>query len=157
MVKASVLKGTFQPATELFADPSAEVQGLSFLTAVRLSWLRLELLDDPPAVDGCVLQPGDGSASPGHQPHHTFTKKTVRVIMKKTRRKIKRIQHSIIKVRNNFQSKIKSLCHYYQYYDLMACNTHFTRTCFLITKFLIQCCASGSVCFWTSWIRILLS
>ncbi len=76
MVKASVLKETFQLATELFDGPSAvDVQGLSFLTAVRLSLLRLELLNDPPVVDRCVLQPGDGSASPCYQPHHTFTKK----------------------------------------------------------------------------------
>ncbi len=105
MVKVSVLNGTFELATELLTTPSAvDVQGLSFLTALRLSWLRpfltglrlswlrLELLDDPPAVDRCVLQPGDGSASPCHQPHHTYTKKK-RFNYEQKKRKIKRMHH----------------------------------------------------------------
>ena len=34
---------------------------------------RLELLDDPPGVDGRVLEAGDGSAAPGYQPHQPCT------------------------------------------------------------------------------------
>ena len=38
-----------------------------------LRGLGLELLDDPPAVNGFILQADDGPPAPGQQPHHTCT------------------------------------------------------------------------------------
>jgi hypothetical protein len=49
------------------------INAAMYNTVTVLAGSRLELLHHPPAVNGGVLQPADGLAAPGHQPHHTCT------------------------------------------------------------------------------------